>query len=400
MNKYSFEQFCKDTDNYDLLDLWDSELNIADPSSISSTTNKKFWFKCPNGLHESRMICVGNVVRGYINRGYYCICHACNSIGQYIVDKYGTDYLNMIWSDKNNKSYYDIDKGSANKIWLRCLDDFTHDDYDIAAYNYSNGHDKCPYCTGQRVCLTNSFGYNHPEYIPVWSDKNTFTPFDRSYGSKDYAWFKCENGIHDDYQKCINDINREKYICPECAKEEVIKNIPRGEESPQWRGGILDENRKMRNSKKYAEWRSDVFKKDWFTCQCCGKGSNIQAHHIESFAKHEELRLDVNNGMCLCESCHMSKNIGSFHNIYGTHGTTPEELEEYINSKRKELGISIPFSIEAYLSGEILKPGDVDREPEYPWIFDLYSIDYFKLENNCSNSYVKINNNNLLKSCV
>lgn len=31
-------------------------------------------------------------------------------------------------------------------------------------------------------------------------------------------------------------------------------------------------------------------------------------------------------------------------------------LLEYINNKRKELGINIPFNIESYLNGNILKP--------------------------------------------
>lgn len=50
------------------------------------------------------------------------------------------------------------------------------------------------------------------------------------------------------------------------------------------------------------------------------------------------------------------------YNIYGTHNNTPEQLEEYINQRRKELGIDIPFSIEEYRKGSILKPNDVQIE--------------------------------------
>ena len=380
--KKSFEQFCRDTNNYDLLNLWDYELNKTDPKSVSYTTNEKYWFICPNGLHESRKINVGNVTNGYKERGYYCICHACNSIGQYIINKYSKEYLESIWSDKNQKSYYEIDKSSGKKIWLKCLNDITHDDYDVTAYNYSSGHDKCPYCTGQRVCLTNSFGYKHPEYVAVWSDKNKFTPFEKSYGSKEYAWFKCENGMHDEYKKRIGDINHEKYICPECAKVKAINNVPKGELSPQWRGGILKESQIARNSSEYSDWRLNVFKKDWFTCQCCGGNENIQAHHINPFSKYIDLRFDIQNGMCLCELCHQSKIVGSFHNMNGTHNNTPEQLEEYINDKRKQLGINIPFSLESYFSGNILKPGDVQQDPE--WIFNTTDINSLKFENNYS----------------
>lgn len=377
----SFKQFCENTGNIDLLNLWDDNLNDMTPDLVSYSSNKKYWFKCPKGIHDSRQINVGNITNGYKKRGYYCICHACNSIGQYIIDNYGKEYLDAIWSDKNKKSYYDIDRSSATKIWLRCLDNPSHDDYDVTAYNYIQGHQKCPYCTGQRVCLTNSFGYRHPEYIGVWSDKNDSTPFDYPYGSTFYAWFKCENHIHDDYKKRIRDINKTKYICPECAKIKAVENIPRGENSPQWRGGCLTENQKDRNSLEYAKWRLDVFKKDWFTCQCCGNNSNLRAHHLNSFSEYKELRFDVTNGICLCDMCHDVKNIGSFHNTYGTHGNTPEELELYINDKRKEYGIDIPFSLESYLAGNILKHGDIDQNSK-----QVIDID----ENNNENNYGEI----------
>ena len=359
MAKYSFKQFCEDTNNLDLLNLWDGNLNEEDPEFVNCKSNKKYWFKCPKGLHESRQINIGNVVNGYLKHGYYCMCRACNSIGQYIIDLYGLEYLERIWSDKNEESYFEIDKSSTKKIWLRCLNDDTHEDYDVTAYNYSNGHQQCPYCTGQRVCLTNSFGYKHPEYINLWSDKNSFGPYDITYGSKQFVWFKCENGLHNDYKKRILDINKEKYICPECAKKKAIENIPRGELSPQWRGGVLTENQKMRNSKEYANWRSAVFQKDGYICQCCGGHDNLQAHHIRPFSKYNELRLDIKNGMCLCGSCHQSNISGSFHNIYGTHETTPEDLEEYINTKRIQLGIDKPFSLESYFNGEILRKDNI-----------------------------------------
>lgn len=384
MIKYSFKQFCEDTNNFDLLNLWDNKLNTIKPDQVGCSSNSKYWFKCPNGKHNSREINISNIVNGYKKRGYYCICHACNSIGQFIIDDCGIEYLNKIWSDKNEKSYYEIDKSSATKIWLKCLDDDTHDDYDITAYNYTHGHQKCPYCTGQRVCLTNSFGYKHPEYVSVWSDRNNFGPFDYTYGSRKYAWFKCENGEHNEYKKRIRDINQTTYICPECAKKKAIENIPKGKDSPQWRGGILKENERIRNSPEYAEWRMNIFKKDWFTCQCCGGRKNIQAHHIVPFSECEDLRLDTSNGMCLCRDCHQSSIKGSFHNLYSTHNNTPDELEKYINAKRKQLGITIPFSLQLYLDGNILKPNDINNEPEYPWVFNPTQLTHIKSENNYS----------------
>ena len=379
--KCTLEEFCIQHDK-NLLELWDYELNNDRPSDIGYSSNKKRWFKCPKGIHPSREIYVGNITKAYKNGKKYCICHKCNSIGQYIVDHYGDEYLKNIWSDINDVNPFDIENNSKGSIWLKCINNITHPDYSVSANNFHKSHN-CPYCSGKKVCTTNSFGYMYPEYIELWSKKNSFSPYDCSYGSDQYVWFKCENKIHNDYKKTIYNQTSDIYKCPLCANITRINNIPRGENSPYWKGDAVDKNKRFRNSNEYDSWRKTIFKNDNYTCQCCGQYSgDLQVHHIKDFATYEDLRVDIKNGITLCKSCHDSTVSGSFHNTYGTIGKKPEELEEYINTKRKQLNINIPFSIEAYLSGNKLKPNDVNNDFEYPWIFDLYPIRYIK---NCGN---------------
>lgn len=83
-----------------------------------------------------------------------------------------------------------------------------------------------------------------------------------------------------------------------------------GEKHHNWKGGATPEYAKIRTSMEYLNWRKDVFHRDCFTCQECGiknglgKTIKLNADHIKPFCLYPELRLDINNGRTLCESCH------------------------------------------------------------------------------------------------
>jgi hypothetical protein len=88
--------------------------------------------------------------------------------------------------------------------------------------------------------------------------------------------------------------------------QSVKKVVVRGEQHPNWKGGITPLNQAIRASAEYADWRTAVFERDHYTCQNCGddSGGNLHAHHIKPFAFYPELRFDVSNGIALCEMCH------------------------------------------------------------------------------------------------
>lgn len=79
-----------------------------------------------------------------------------------------------------------------------------------------------------------------------------------------------------------------------------------GENSPNWKGGITKERIKIEAKPEYRSWRLAVFSRDNYTCQYCfERGGFIHAHHIKSFSQYSELRLDLSNGLTLCQDCHM-----------------------------------------------------------------------------------------------
>ena len=51
--KQTFEEWCLENNRQDILDLWDYELNTIKPSEIPFGTKRRYYFKCPNGMHQS-----------------------------------------------------------------------------------------------------------------------------------------------------------------------------------------------------------------------------------------------------------------------------------------------------------------------------------------------------------
>lgn len=68
---------------------------------------------------------------------------------------------------------------------------------------------------------------------------------------------------------------------------------------------ITPENKRLRRSKEFANWRKAVFERDNYTCQICYvRGGVLHPDHIKQFAYYPELRFELSNGRTLCESCH------------------------------------------------------------------------------------------------
>ena len=84
-----------------------------------------------------------------------------------------------------------------------------------------------------------------------------------------------------------------------------------GSNHPNWKGGVTPRNRIDRNSAEYKAWRTKVFERDDYTCQLCGEhGGKLNAHHVVPFAKDKAKRLEVSNGVTLCEDCHRAIHRG------------------------------------------------------------------------------------------
>jgi 5-methylcytosine-specific restriction endonuclease McrA len=76
--------------------------------------------------------------------------------------------------------------------------------------------------------------------------------------------------------------------------------------------------RRNYNDPAYKQFRTEVLKRDKFTCQMCkakGKKVRLHVHHIMKWASASSLRFDVDNGITLCRDCHEDINGKENHYI-------------------------------------------------------------------------------------
>lgn len=208
----SFGMWCIKNNKLDILKRWDCELNKVSPFEVSYSSGKKYWFKCPKGIHDSELKYISNLIKQEGSQR----CNQCLSIGQYLIDTYGNNGIKLYWSDKNNIDPYTVPALSVKKYWFKCSEKDYHEDYQCTCVNFCKGR-RCPYCASKKINYYDSLGYLYPEVLEIWSDKNKKSPYDYFPKSNQKVWWKCDS--HEDYFRKISDSIKANFRCPNCVAE-------------------------------------------------------------------------------------------------------------------------------------------------------------------------------------
>lgn len=133
-------------------------------------------------------------------------------------------------------------------------------------------------------------------------------------------------------------------LCEHCAKSKYFV----GEKATTYNPNKTDEERiKSRYNGKYVNMMRHVMKRDNYKCVICESKSNLNVHHLNSYADFPNERYDDSNCVTLCEDCHKK-----FHFIYGKKHNTKEQFEEWshkiLNLKQSNDEIKLEKSKKIY----------------------------------------------------
>ena len=222
----SFYDWCIENGKEDWLALWDEELNGGcTPKDVSYASNKKYYFKCPRGLHNSEQKRISNLTNG--NTSFKC--NSCNSFGQYLIDTYGEKALEKYWDYKKNGNLnpFEIPKASNKKVWIRC-DKGLHDSEEkrIADLTSGNTEFKCNACNSIGQYLIDTYGEDALDKYWDYEKNGNLNPFEISRGSAKKVWIKCqEDEKHGSYLIHCNSFTSRGRRCPICKESHGERKI-------------------------------------------------------------------------------------------------------------------------------------------------------------------------------
>lgn len=274
--RLSLKDWCIENNKEELLSEWDYEKNgDLTPENISYGSGKKVFWKCKLGHSwESE-------VKGRATKGRCCpICSndkvlvGYNDFETWCKQNNATTLLEEWDYEKNEVTPKEIVFGYRKPIWWKCSSGHSFQRVIRFRLGLTGEVRNCPYCRGIKVVSGDkSLGTVAPHLLEEWNyNKNMGTPDDYTYGSKEYAWWKCKKCGNEWRTKISHRVNGSG--CPQCSNIEISKKLmlPNEGESfldiypimskewhPSKNGNLLPNNVKVGSNKKV-----------WWICGVCG----------------------------------------------------------------------------------------------------------------------------------
>ena len=316
---------------------------------VTQGSGKKVWWKCDKGNDHVWEATIVNRTKGRN-------CPVCSGHKLTLSNCLATKNPDLAkeWHPTKNGSLtpFDIVAGGRKKVWWKCD---VSDDHEWEAVMYSRLEgNSCPFCSGQKVAMSNSFGKLYPELAKEWHPvKNgKLNPFEVSKGSKKKVWWKCNKADDHEWLASIGPrVNGTG--CPICSGKITVKSNSlfslKTELANQWHPTL---------NKNLNPNDVSVFSNKWVWWKCEKGDDHVWEARVSSRSK--------GNG---CPICSGDKIVDS--NSLQT--TNPDLAKEWHPTKNGSL---TPFDIVAGSRKKVWWKCDVSDDHEWE------AVMYSRLEGN------------------
>ena len=189
---------------------YDSAKNILSSDKVSSRSNFKYNFICPDcgSVFSSSL---NSVISSYKNGRSGCrVCAGYEVVKGFNDLSTKNEISYRLWDyEKNNKSPFEVLYSDQRFYWFKCEEghSFRGTPFRILK-SYNKGGKICPICSGREVVAeVNDVKTLNPLAYKYWDyDKNPDTPEEVYYHSDLKRWFKCDVGHS--YTRCVSGMYR------------------------------------------------------------------------------------------------------------------------------------------------------------------------------------------------
>jgi len=188
------------------------------PDKVVAGSNKKFWWKCPNGEdHQWQAAVCSRTARENPTGCPYCSNRRVSEANS-LAACFGE--IAAEWHPTKNGDLTPdrIVAGSNEKVWWRCSNHPDHDWQSTVVSRTAQGSG-CPFCVGQRVSVTNSLASRFPEIAAQWhwTKNDDLTPEMVVAGTDRMVWWKCPEGLDHEWQSTVSNRTTSGQGCPCCS---------------------------------------------------------------------------------------------------------------------------------------------------------------------------------------
>lgn len=200
----------------DLALQWDAESNgeLA-PSQVSAGSGRRVWWTCPRGPDHRWRAKPNNRTRG-------AGCPFCANRRPSVTNTLATLYPEIAaeWHPEENgaSTPADVVATSTRVVWWRCRRGTEGHVWRASVRDRSRDLSSCPFCSNDRVCLSNSLLATHRSVAAEWhpSKNDELAPDEVTPGSARQVWWQCAMCRHDWKASVANRVLRASG-CPACA---------------------------------------------------------------------------------------------------------------------------------------------------------------------------------------